>query len=434
MAIVGWHAGETQRQRGGGERKLVGTCSIGFQTCKRKMSIAGTSDPMGGNRATSDRYQELKSFDESKAGVKGLVDSGIVNIPRIFIRPPDEVEADEAEESLQYTVPVVDLGDLSSRRAETVSAVLEAARDVGFFQVVNHGIPVRFLEEMLAVTRAFHELPRDVKVRYYSREQNGKVKLDSNFDLYESKFANWRDTLFCVMGPDPLDPEELPPVCRDMYGKYSKEVQALGVTLFKLLSEALGLKPDYLADIDCPKGHAILGHYYPACPEPELTLGTSGHWDPDFLTILLQDSIGGLQFRYQNHWIDVPPVPGALVVNIGDLLQLISNDLFKSVEHRVLASKVGPRISIACFFTFYDYPTTRGSCCSNRLAGRYEFVGICRHLPLLDKILCFIISMLCIAILPYMYKARAIAVTAMLVKVSICCTVSHRVVVWYYVR
>ncbi|KAM1984793.1 hypothetical protein ACFX16_013017 [Malus domestica] len=84
--------------------------------------------------------------------------------------------------------------------------------------------------------------------------------------------------------------------------------------------------------------------------QPELTLGTSKHADNDCLTVLLQDHIGGLQVLHQSKWVDVPPVPGALVVNIGDLQQLISNNRFKSVKHRVLTNRVGPRVSAAAFF------------------------------------------------------------------------------------
>ena len=103
--------------------------------------------------------------------------------------------------------------------------------------------------------------------------------------------------------------------------EYSKHAQKLGIILFELLSEALGLKPDYLKNLGCVGGLVFSNHYYPPCPEPELAIGTIEHSDVDFLTILLQDQIGGLQFLYQNQWIDVPHVPGALVVNIGDLLQ-----------------------------------------------------------------------------------------------------------------
>jgi isopenicillin N synthase-like dioxygenase len=74
--------------------------------------------------------------------------------------------------------------------------------------------------------------------------------------------------------------------------------------------------------MECNKGFNVLSHYYPPCPQPHLTAGTTEHSDPDFLTVLLQDGIGGLQVLHENHWVDVPPLRGALVVNIGDLLQV----------------------------------------------------------------------------------------------------------------
>ncbi|CAN4092859.1 unnamed protein product [Withania somnifera] len=133
--------------------------------------------------------------------------------------------------------------------------------------------------------------------------------------------------------------------------EYINHVNELGDILFGLLSEALGLKPDHLkATTECDKLQSTVCLYYPPCPQPELTLGSAKHTDPAFLTILLQDQSGGLQVMYNNQWADVEPIEHGLVINVGDLLQILSNDKFISAIHRVLANKIGPRISVAHFF------------------------------------------------------------------------------------
>ncbi|KAL5542205.1 hypothetical protein UlMin_009915 [Ulmus minor] len=311
-----------------------------------------------------DRLSELKAFDETKAGVKGLVDAGISEVPRIFRNLPGDCDLEQnlVSGESQFSVPVIDLGGViedSVRRKEIVERVREASETWGFFQIVNHGIPVSVLDEMKVGVRRFYEQDIEIKKKYYTRGFEKAMSYNSNFDLYSGKSTNWRDTMYCIMAPNSPNPEEFPEVCRDILINYSKQVTKLGTVLFELLSEALGLNPSHLNDIDCTEGLAILGHYYPACPQPELTIGATKHSDKDFLTVVLQDHIGGLQVLHHNKWFDIPPEPGALVINVGDLLQLISNERFKSVEHRVLANREGPRVSVACFFSTNVMPTNK---------------------------------------------------------------------------
>ncbi|KAK8557322.1 hypothetical protein V6N13_013596 [Hibiscus sabdariffa] len=143
----------------------------------------------------------------------------------------------------------------------------------------------------------------------------------------------------------------MPEVCRRSTMEYIKHMKRLGETLFELLSEALGLQPDHLGSIGCCKGSSLHSHYYPPCPQPELTLGVRKHADPGILTLLLQNHITGLQVLHKGQWFDVRPTRGGLVVNIGDLLQVLSNDTFKSVKHRAITNRVGTRITVPCFFS-----------------------------------------------------------------------------------
>ncbi|XP_004287103.1 PREDICTED: deacetoxyvindoline 4-hydroxylase-like [Fragaria vesca subsp. vesca] len=298
-----------------------------------------------------DRMQQLKAFDETKAGVKGIVDAGITKLPPIFVRPKkDPSVVGDSTVSNHFNIPEVDLAEYNGRRAEVIDQVRRAAESYGFFQVVNHEMPQRVMEEMMEAARVFHELPREEKAEYYSREMATKVRYFSGSTMYRWMFVDWKDSLLCDMSDEQFDPQQIPLVCRELTMAYSRHVHKLGVILFEFLSEALGLKPDHLINLDIAKGLTILSHYYPSCPEPELAFGTVEHSDPDFMTILLQDQIGGLQVLYQDQWIDIPHVTGALLVNIGDFLQLISNNKFLSVNHRVLTKKQGPRISVACFF------------------------------------------------------------------------------------
>ncbi|KAG8377585.1 hypothetical protein BUALT_Bualt08G0048400 [Buddleja alternifolia] len=281
--------------------------------------------------AEYDRKTEIKAFDDTKAGVKGLIGAGLEKIPHIFINEQYIIEKNTTPSCRsELSIPVIDLECLNDdadihNRSEIIDNIKEACREWGFFQIVNHGIPLSITNKALEGVRQFHEQENEVKKQYYSRDFKKKVLYNSNFDLYNSASANWRDTLNMIMAPETLEPEELPEVCRDIMMEYSKQVKKVGLYLFELLSEALGLNPNHLKDMDSAEGLFATGHYYPACPEPDLTLGISNHTDSGFLTILLQDQIGGLQ--------------------------LITNAKFKSVYHRVRAKSVGPRISLAFFFT-----------------------------------------------------------------------------------
>ncbi|KAK1407683.1 hypothetical protein QVD17_39305 [Tagetes erecta] len=302
-----------------------------------------------------DRTKQLKAFDDTKTGVKGLVDAaagGVVDIPNMFIRPPDEVAEDLELGRTSLQVPAIDLRGIDGlRRGDIVKEIKDASEKWGFFHVVNHGIPVKVMEDMLNGVREFHEQDVEVKKDYYSRDPERMVKFNTNYDLYMSKAANWRDTLIIDMLHNyHLDPQDLPLVCREATIEYLNHVMKFVETLFELLSEALGLEPNHLKRLECNKAKTVAGHYYPPCPKPEQSLGINKHTDASFVTLLLQDEIGGLQVLHQNQWANVDPIPGALVVNIGDLLQIISNDKFKSVIHRAYGNATRTRTSVACFF------------------------------------------------------------------------------------
>ncbi|MDX1579688.1 MAG: 2-oxoglutarate and iron-dependent oxygenase domain-containing protein [Gemmatimonadota bacterium] len=296
------------------------------------------------------------------------------------------------------SVPVVDLGPLadggaSPARDRVVGEIAAACRDYGFFQVVEHDVPDTLLERVWEQTRRFFALPRAEKRAiarsaenprgYYDREltknaRDLKEVFDFGYlarpDLPDDHPANRADVDGANQWPASL------PAFRATMLEHFESCAALGRTLFEAFCLGLELPPDTLHA--CFEGHTsfVRLNYYPltdplagedaaAAARPgDMALGH--HTDAGALTILLQDDVGGLQVFHDGDWIDVEPVAGAFVINIGDMTQVWSNDRYRAALHRVRPMRGRARYSIPFFYN----PSYETDCAPlvDRSAPRYR--------------------------------------------------------------
>ncbi|XP_062098364.1 feruloyl CoA ortho-hydroxylase F6H1-3-like [Humulus lupulus] len=300
-------------------------------------------------------------------GVKGLSESGLRTLPKQYIQPLEErvfttVSNNGHDQATMAgkSIPIIDMSNWEDPK--TANSICEAAEKWGFFQIVNHGIPLEVIEGVEKATHRFFELPAEEKNRFSKENSSSNsVRYGTSFTPMAEKALEWKDYLSLFYVSDDEASQLWPSPCKDDLLEYMKKTE----TVIKRLLEVL-MKRLNVTKLDKAKESMLMGskrinlNFYPICPNPDLTVGVGRHSDVSTLTILLQDEIGGLYVRVEeeeeeeeennnNKWVHVPPMKGSLVINIGDALQIMSNGRYKSVEHRVVANGNNDRISVPIF-------------------------------------------------------------------------------------
>ncbi|KAK9013428.1 hypothetical protein V6N11_041437 [Hibiscus sabdariffa] len=274
-------------------------------------------------------------------------------LPESYIFPPETRPGNLTVPTCK-TIPVIDLGKAEGRnRTRIVQQICKASEEYGFFQVVNHGVPEDLMKESMDVLKEFFEMPAEDKAVLYSEDPRNRCRLStSSVNYAREKVHHWRDNLRhpCLPGLEDciqLWPQK-PIRYREVVARFSIEAKKLGSRILEFVAEGLGLEPGYFGG-ELSEFMQLSVNHYPPCPDPSLTLGIAQHCDPNLVTILHQGDVNGLQVFNNGEWIRVEPLQNAFVVNIGNQLQIISNDKLKSVEHRVVTNSNLARTSAAFF-------------------------------------------------------------------------------------
>ncbi|KAI6107667.1 hypothetical protein EDD16DRAFT_1898714 [Pisolithus croceorrhizus] len=271
------------------------------------------------------------------------------------------------------SIPIIDVGHASTHeeRVALAQQIRDACMNVGFFYITNHGIPEETINNILSAMQAYFNLPVETKVELYHR-QGGHYRgygplFDSNIDpanrgdLYESFVIGWEERLrredddkkadnnpTTTENPWPSEPAGF----REAFTNYYQAAFDVGKFLHHLFALALDLPESYFDD-KLKRSATMRGLHYPpqTGPEDDRIMGIGAHADFECFTILWQEpGIQALQIlNSKNQWINVAPIPGTLVINIGDMLSRWTNDVFRSTVHRAINRSGVRRYSIALF-------------------------------------------------------------------------------------
>ncbi|CAL5360871.1 unnamed protein product [Camellia sinensis] len=247
-------------------------------------------------------------------------------------------------------IPVIDIALLSS--PQQLHKLRSTLSSWGCFQAIGHGIPDSFLDKVRDVAKQFFSLPVEEKKKYSRAEKDGEGH-GGDLIVSHKQVLDWSDRLALKVLPEDqrrlnLWPES-PADFREITREYSLKVKCVLDILFKAIAKSLNLEEDSFLNQFGQRAQLIARfNFYPPCPRPEQVLGLKPHSDKSGVTVLLQDKeVEGLHVLKDDQWFRVPIVPHALVVNVGDQMQIMTNGIIKSPVHRAVTNPEKLRISVA---------------------------------------------------------------------------------------
>nr|GEW83161.1 protein SRG1 [Tanacetum cinerariifolium] len=281
-------------------------------------------------------------------------------IPDRFVRDLNERPLLTIPSHLSSSIPVIDLSKLmKGNKEEFHDEMLKftaSCEEWGFFQVINHGIDLDLLDKMEKLAKEFFMLPIEEKQKY-PMIPGGKIQgYGQAFVFSEDQKLDWCNMYALCIEPDHMRSPELwttnPPAFGNTLDTYSSELKKILKELLRFVALSLGLNDNIFEEMFGVPVHSIRMNYYPPCPRPDLVMGLSSHSDGSALTLLQQnkDSSVGLQILKNKSWVPVQLVPNALVINIGDTIEVLSNGRYKSVEHRAVTDKENDRLTLVTFY------------------------------------------------------------------------------------
>ncbi|KAI7727557.1 hypothetical protein M8C21_000086 [Ambrosia artemisiifolia] len=251
-------------------------------------------------------------------------------------------------------IPVIDFSKLNGEeRATTMAQIANGCEEWGFFQLVNHGIPVDLLERVKKLSSECYKIEREEEFFKNSTPVKRLKELvdTKNGDKLEN--IDWEDVF--LISDDYEWPQKTPGF-RETMMEYRSELKKLAEKLMEVMDENLGIPKGYIKKAlnGGNNEKAFFGtkvSHYPACPHPEMVTGLRAHTDAGGIILLFQDDeVDGLEILKDGKWIDVQPLANSIVINTGDQIEVLSNGRYKSVWHRVNAKSNGTRRSIASFY------------------------------------------------------------------------------------